>query len=195
MSDFNRPLSHENYITKSIELFWADSVQDLPGLVVNSDLLKTSAKLYFSLNRAYKCWRVVEGHNTQPAKIAALTTVAIMLVRPILSVDGSESRELFYSNPFFALQTGCGIIRANMDALKEDTTLRIAGWLDTIRINSANSSISTIKTCIAANEFLRIEDAPVELNPQEVVTIDMIVSMFELIEQKTVGAEKVAGGK
>jgi hypothetical protein len=182
MSAFDRPHSHVQFLQKALALFWANAGNELSDLRQDDDLLLTSAKLYFSLNRAYKLWRVVDGHNTQPAKIAALTAASIMLARPIYSAGGVETPALFYANPYLALLAGCGVVDAKFDSLKEDTTLRIANWLDTLRINSSGQAISTIKTCIRSGEFLKVEDTAIVLEAKEVIALDMLVSTFELVQ-------------
>jgi hypothetical protein len=151
------------------------------NLEISAHAMRVSARLYFSLNRAYKIYRMKADHNTRPAKIAGLTAASIMLVRPIHSTLGVESNEFYYSNPFFAIMCGAAIVDRDITDVPTDTLMRVAGWMDQLRLSNSKSLINRISTCIYSNEFLPFEEAVLVVSPKEIVQLDMFVSIFELI--------------
>lgn len=157
------------------------------GLVVDEVMIKVCGRLYFAINREYKKFRIENGHNTQPTKIAGLTAASIMLVRPIFSVQ--ESAAAFFSNPFFALFCGSAISGANFSIIQADTMMRLSGWIDTFRILESGQLIDKIQTCTRAGEFLSLEEMPLRITTSELFQLDMFVGIFELL---TLGSSVVS---
>lgn len=183
MAEFDRHLSRKAFLLEVAKVFKAETDLSVYGLELDLDAVEVAATLYFALNRSYKIWRIADGHNTQPAKIAALTAVAIMMVRPVFSPTADDTHALLVTNPYLAMTASLSIIGATLEALKPDTIERIARWLDKVRISSSREAVTIIATAKLAGEFLRIEDIALPLTPREVVELDMVVSTFELIER------------
>jgi hypothetical protein len=181
---FNRADSHEIVLLGAANDLKQKFDFESSGLAIDEEAVKVSAKLYFSINRAYKAYRMKDGHNTRPAKIAGLTAASFMMVRPIFSTNQSESNELYYANPFLGILCGAGIVNADFNLIEPDTMMRISVWMDQLRLQGARDLVNRIVTCMRAKEFLPLEEAVLVLTPTEVIQLDMFVAIFELIEIK-----------
>jgi hypothetical protein len=180
---FDRPGAQEGYLDQAAAALKQKFDFNSNSLEISTHATRVSARLYFSLNRAYKIFRMKADHNTKPAKIAGLTAASIMLVRPVHSPLNLESNELYYSNPFFAIMCGAAIVGRSkeLDEVPTDTLMRVAGWMDQLRVENSQDLVKRISTCLWANEFLPLEEAVLTLSPREVIQLDMFVSFFELI--------------
>jgi hypothetical protein len=178
---FDRPGAQEDYLDKSAAALNQKFDFNSYNLEISSHAMRVSAKLYFSLNRAYKIYRMKADHNTKPTKIAGLTAASIMLVRPIHSPLDAESNDLYYCNPFFAMMCGAAIVGCDLNDIPTDTLMRVAGWMDQLRLSNCENLVSRISTCLWANEFLPPEEAVLVVSPKEIIQLDMFVSFFELL--------------
>lgn len=182
MAEFDRHQSHQTFLLEVAKNFESGFDLKACGLELDLDSVSVAATFYFALNRSYKTWRIADGHNTQPPKIAALTAVALMMVRPIFSPEAVETKSLLLTNPYLAMNASLSIIGTTLDKLKPDTVERIARWLDRLRIAASLQAVEKIALAKASGEFLPLEDIAISLTPSEVVDLDMVVSAFELIE-------------
>jgi hypothetical protein len=184
MTAFNREISQLELLRRGADEYFKQSAMSEQGLAFDDHALKVAAQLYFSLNRAYKVWRVEDLHSTQPPKIAGLTVAAILLTRPIYGLEKNESLPLFYANPAFGLQVGLQILGSLPKNIKDDTGHKLFNWLDRLRVAGAASAIDIISTSIRSGEFISFEDAPVKLKADEIAQLDMLVAIFELIDTR-----------
>jgi hypothetical protein len=178
---FDRQGAQDDYLDKAATALKLKFDFSSNNLEISAHAMRVSAKLYFSLNRAYKIYRMKADHNTRPAKIAGLTAASIMLVRPIHSPLDVESNEFYYSNPFFAIMCGAAIMDRDITDVPTDTLMRVAGWMDQFRLSNSDSLVKRISTCLFSNEFLPFEEAVLLVSPKEIIQLDMFVSLFELI--------------
>lgn len=180
MGEFNRDSAEREFLAQACRDFAAaqpDSGNDYES--PDDDALRIVSGIYFRLNRAYKMWRIENGHWTRPEKIAALVTISIMLVRPF--EIKAQTKESFYVNPLFAMKCGFAKLGLSLDTIDQRTITRMCRWLDRFRISSSRNSISIISSSIVTGEFIDIDDGRINLSVEEVVALDMMVSFYDVL--------------
>lgn len=111
----------------------------------NPDLLLQAVDAYFLLSEAYKVRMLghVEGgdeHWTQPSKKAALTTIAIMLMRPIQPLHPlkpTNDRTTLVANQIFALALASSLLGRDFTyvGFREASRLyRLLGHIGSVRL-------------------------------------------------------------
>lgn len=144
------------------------------------------ADVYFRLNASYmQARRLAHGHWSRMEKVAALSTLSVMLVRPIQTDPGVSDH--FYFNPLFALSCGFNRLGARFIDLDPRTIRRMAGWLDKFRVASSDYALDVLFAARSvtpdASFPLREEDAPLPLRHNELFDIDLMVSFYDVLKR------------
>ena len=144
---------------------------------------------YFLLNRAYKDWRMPDGHFTERPKIAALQCVTISRYQPffplIVPVDEANIG-VIKCNEIFALSYALGILEISF---KPDSNEKVDFWLRLLDVISA-ASCQTLEAYSVDRSF-GIE-RPLEeydhlitnIHPDDKPIINALISIFELMSAK-----------
>ena len=151
-------------------------------------MLTLVADVYFRLNTSYmQHRRFADGHWSRPEKIAALSTLSVMLVRPIQTAP--DDRDAFYLNPFFALRCGFNRFGARFTDLDLRSIRRMAGWLDKFRVASSDYALDVLfaarQPADGPNPPFPITagDAPIPLTYNELFDIDLLVSFYDVLKR------------
>ena len=74
-------------------------------IILREPRIRLLTEGYFLLNKAYKDWRIPEGHSNEKIRIAALQALTITQFQPFVPVDPSDARDLAEArcNEIFAL--------------------------------------------------------------------------------------------
>lgn len=144
---------------------------------------------YFLLNRAYKGWRMPDGHFTERPKIAALQAVVISRLQPFfpkkLPVDQTNVG-IIKCNEILGFTYALGILERE---LNPNSPERIDFWLrvlDTI----TGSSAETIEPYIVDKKFqidrpLQSYEASIgSVHERDKLAINSLICIFELISDK-----------
>lgn len=137
---------------------------------------------YFLLNKAYKDWRLPEGHSNETIRIAALQSMAIIRFQPFVPVDPTDARDLTEArcNEIFALVYALGTMNARVDLgapEKTDFWLRILDIL-------ADATVETLEPFVADinREVKRpLGEYTLAIHRQDKLVINSLISIFELI--------------
>jgi hypothetical protein len=144
---------------------------------------------YFLLNRAYKDWRIQDGHFTELPKIAALQCLTISRYQPFFPlktpVDEKDIRQA-KPNEMFACSYALGILEVDF---QPDTPEKKDFWLRLLDVIS-NVSIQTLET-YTTDKNLRINQ-PLEhyerqiksIHPDDKPGISSLICIFELMSKK-----------
>jgi hypothetical protein len=137
---------------------------------------------YFLLNKAYKDWRLPEGHSNEKIRIAALQAIVIVRFQPFVPIDPTDARDLTEArcNEIFALVYALVMIEARV-ALgapeKTDFWLRILDIL-------ADASVETLEPFIAdinRGMMRPLGDYTLVIHRHDRLAINSLISIFELI--------------
>lgn len=147
---------------------------------------------YFLLNRAYKDWRMPDGHFTERPKIAALQAVVISRYQPFFpkQVPIDEANvAVIKCNEIFALSYALGILEI---AFTPNTDQKVDFWLrlldvitdaniQTIEAFTVDRSLGIIRPLTDYDRSVR------QIHPNDKPTISALISIFELMSTKGVG--------
>lgn len=147
------------------------------------------AEGYFLLNRAYKDWRMPDGHFTEFPKIAALQSIVISRLQPFfpskLPVDEADVG-VIKCNEIFAFSYALGILERRF---KPDTPEKIDFWLRLLDVITS-SSCETIEPYIA-DKKLQINRPLVEYSisissilEADKPVLNSLMCIFELLSAK-----------
>jgi hypothetical protein len=155
------------------------------GLILRESHVRAAARAYFLLNRAYKDWRLPDGHFTEKPKIAALQCIAIARIQPLLppQPDNVTSVAQYRCNEIFALTYALGILEQELSL---DCAGKIDLWLRILDI-IAGSSAETIEPYLVDVHYQIIrplEEYKLEILPQDKIGINSLITIFELIGKK-----------
>ena len=183
MSDFDRYAAEIRHLQQARNAFPIAMVENGTRYAPPDDLsLTLVADVYFRLNRAYMAARRSESdHWSRPEKIAAISTLSVMLVHPIET--SPDDLPAFYLNPLFALRCGFSRFGARFADLDRRTIERIAGWLDKFRVDSFASTFDVLHAARTAPFELKPDDAPLTLLHRELFDIDMLVSFYDVLKR------------
>ena len=142
---------------------------------------------YFLLNRAYKDWRMPDGHFTEYPKIAALQGVVIARLQPFfpskLPVEENDIG-IIKCNEIFAVSYGMGIIKKKFDP---DTPEKIDFWLRMLDVVTS-SSCETIEPYIVDKKYQinrPLKDYPMNaVLERDKPAISSLMCIFELLSDK-----------
>jgi hypothetical protein len=149
--------------------------------------IRLASEGYFLFNRAYKDWRMPDGHFTELPKVAALQAVVISRLQPFfptkLPVDEADVG-VVKCNEIFAFSYGMGIIERSFNP---DTPEKIDFWLRLLDVITS-SSCETIEPYIV-DKRLEIE-RPLKDYPMNAVldrdkpALSSLMCIFELLSEK-----------
>ena len=189
MSDFYVPEAELQDRAKFLEEVASDLVNSgtLPEdrVVLRLGRVPILTAAYFLLNEAYKAWRIVDCHNTERPKIAALMCLATMtfpLFRPIMPSDAQSIAEA-RANEILALDCACailGIIFDLNDPHQRDFWLRFLDVLSDCRSETLEPYVvdQNLEINRPLNTYqLAVHDADKPI-------INCLVSMFEVLSGK-----------
>ena len=144
---------------------------------------------YFLLNRAYKEWRIRDGHFTELPKIAALQSVVIARLQPFFPlqfpVDETDVG-IIKCNEIFAFSYAMGILARDF---KPDSHEKIDFWLRLLDVITS-SSCETIEPYIVdkkiqidrpLNEYIRSVSSVLD---RDKPAINSLTCIFELLSEK-----------
>lgn len=178
-SDFDRIVSERELLDGQLQDFLKDvevSGDITPPTSRHIDLIKA---FYFALNRAYKPWRIEDGHRTQPSKIAALVALSVMAVSPFRSAKQSDN--FFRINPLFALHAGLTRVEVTVSDIGVDSVKRLIRWLNIFHLSGASDWINRMSVLVETAEFASYEEIPLSLSYADVANIDMMVAYVEAL--------------
>lgn len=144
---------------------------------------------YWLLNKAYKDWRIPNGHFTEKPKIAALQCVTIARYQPFFPittpVDEADVTQI-KCNEIFALIYALGILETN---LIPNTPQKIDLWLRILDVISAAEAQTlepyTIDQNLQIQRGLHEYDASIRaIHPDDKPIINSLISIFELLSTK-----------
>jgi hypothetical protein len=108
-------------------------------VILAEQRIRLVAEAYFLLNRAYKDWRMPDGHYTGLPKIAALQSVVIARIQPFFPskfpVDEADVG-IIKCNEIFAFSYGMGILEKSF---MPDTPEKIDFWLRLLDVITSSS--------------------------------------------------------
>jgi len=144
---------------------------------------------YFLLNRAYKDWRMPDGHYTEPPKIAALQSVVISRLQPFfpskLPVDETDVG-VIKCNEIFAFSYAMGILERSF---RPDNPEKIDFWLRLLDVITS-SSCETLEPYIV-NKKLQIDLPLTEYSTsissvlaRDKPALNSLMCIFELLSAK-----------
>ena len=151
-------------------------------IILRKPRIRLLTEGYFLLNKAYKDWRIPEGHSNEKIRIAALQALTITQFQPFVPVDPSDARDLAEArcNEIFALV--CAL--AMMDVrIQLGATEKIDLWLRVLDI-LADATVETLEPFIAdINRGAKrpLEDYTLAIHRQDRLVINSLISIFELI--------------
>jgi hypothetical protein len=144
---------------------------------------------YFLLNKAYKGWRIHNGHYTERPKIAAIQTVVISRLQPFfpkkLPVDQTNVA-VIKCNEILGFTYALGILERDFHP---DSPQKIDFWLRVLDIISG-SSAETIEPYIQDKKFQinrtldSYEASMGTVNERDKPAINSLICIFELISDK-----------
>lgn len=150
--------------------------------------IRMIAEGYFLLNRAYKDWRMPDGHFTEFPKIAALQAVVISRLQPFfpskLPVDDMDIG-VIKCNEIFALSYAMGILEKSF---LPNTPEKIDFWLRLLDVITS-TKCETIEPYIQdkrlqINRSLSEYSASINILDADKLGINSLMCIFELISEK-----------
>ncbi len=143
------------------------------------------------MNKAYKDWRIHEGHNTEKPKIGALMAVVINRFQPFLPLNTSNILTTAEGrcNEIYALTYALSIIEK---PFLPDTPERLDFWHRVLEIITG-SSAGTLEPYFQDVRFQiprPLEQYTIAIHPQDKLSINSLISIFELISNKGQGLLK-----
>ncbi len=115
--DLEKRIQERTAFVRSLaEDFYANVVpQD--KVILRTAHIDLSIRGYFILSECFKKWRIKDSHNTEPAKIAALTACAIASFRPFrpLHLQNADTTVEARCNEMFAAYAASAIVGTNLD--------------------------------------------------------------------------------
>jgi hypothetical protein len=156
-------------------------------VVLAEHRIRLVAEGYFLLNRAYKEWRMPDGHYTELPKIAALQSVVIARIQPLfpskLPIDEADVG-IIKCNEIFAFSYGMGILEKTFTP---NTPEKIDFWLRLLDVITS-SSCETIEPYITDRK-LQINRQLSEYSTNTVLerdkpALNSLMCIFELLSEK-----------
>ena len=151
--------------------------------------IQLTSESYFLLNRAYKGWRMPDGHFTELPKIAALQCVTISRLQPFfpLQIPVDEANVgIIKCNEIFACSYALGILERDFHP---NTPEKIDFWLRLLDVISGTTA-ETIEPYIV-DKKLEINKPLEQYNhtitsvlEQDKLGINSLISIFELLSAK-----------
>lgn len=144
---------------------------------------------YFLLNRAYKDWRIPDGHFTERPKIAALQCVTISRYQPFfpLKTPVDEANiSVIKCNEIFALSYALGILQIKFTP---DTDQKVDFWLRILDVITAMSAQSLEAYTVDCSLGLKrpieeYEHLVAQIHSDDKPMISALISIFELMTSK-----------
>lgn len=143
------------------------------------------ARGYFLLNKAYKQWRISDGHYTELPKIAALQAATIIRFQPSrpLHVGEANSTGEARCNEIFACAYALAILECQF---LPDTLEKRDFWLRLLDILS-EADIETLEPYVADIDMKCVrplEEYILAIHKNDKLVINSLISIFELISYK-----------
>ena len=151
-------------------------------IILREPRIRLLTEGYFLLNKAYKDWRIPEGHSNEKIRIAALQALTITQFQPFVPVDPSDARDLAEArcNEIFALVYALAMMDVRIQL---GATEKIDLWLRVLDI-LADATVETLEPFIAdINRGVKrpLEDYTLAIHRQDRLVINSLISIFELI--------------
>lgn len=183
-NDLLRQKERAEFLVEIARDLQASGVLPQNRLALREARVRLATHSYFALNDAYHRWRIEDGHNTQPPKIAALQCLCIMRIEPFGLVEPDNAQTISEARPneIFALSVAAGILGFSVDDFskeKLDQWLRILNLLSEVTCESIEPVIQD-----AAYEIKReIKEYNLVIFDVDKYKIDMLVTLFELLAE------------
>jgi hypothetical protein len=137
---------------------------------------------YFALNDAYKKWRIEDGHNTQPPKIAALQSLCIIRFSPFKVVHPEDARTVAEAraNEIYCVAIMAAILGFDLLELSEERKnqyIRIIDLLNSMEIETIEPVIQDLNYEIK-RDFGTYQLA---ILPSDRPKIEAIITICELL--------------
>ncbi|MFY9763358.1 MAG: hypothetical protein WAL39_03155 [Xanthobacteraceae bacterium] len=164
---------------------FTDGIFSSDRIVLREARIPYLARGYFLLNKAYKQWRISDGHYTELPKIAALQAATIIRFQPfrLLHIGSAGNIAEARCNEIFACAYALGILEC---AFTPDTPIKRDFWLRLLDILSA-ADIETLEpyvvdinmTCVRP-----LDEYTLVIHKDDKLIINSLISIFELISDK-----------
>ena len=143
------------------------------------------ARGYFLLNKAYKQWRISDGHYTENPKIAALQAATIIRFQPFRPLYPTQAATITEArcNEIFALAYGLGILERDFHP---DTPQKADFWLRLLDIIS-EADIETLEPYVVDINMRcerPLEEYTLAVHKDDKLVINSLISIFELVSDK-----------
>jgi hypothetical protein len=165
------------------EKLFDSKVLDKQKVFLNSHRIRICAEGYFLLNHAYKKWRMPKSHNTEMPKVAAMQSMTIVRIQPLIPFDTKNvaSRYEAQCNEIFALAVADALLEIetqhNDDPKMKNFYLRLLDFI-------AESSTETIETFLVDKSLSNnkpLKDYKLEIHPKDQDRTNGLITIFELM--------------
>lgn len=151
-------------------------------IILREPRIRLLTEGYFLLNKAYKDWRIPEGHSNEKVRIAALQALTITQFQPFVPVDLTDARDLAEArcNEIFALVYALAMMDVTIELGNSDRTDL---WLRILDI-LADATVETLEPFIAdinRGTTRPLEDYTLAIHRRDALVINSLISIFELI--------------
>lgn len=164
---------------------FVDGIFPADRIVLREARIPYLTRGYFLLNKAYKQWRISDGHNTEFPKIAALQAATIIRFQPFrpLHIGDARSTAEARCNEIFALTYALSILECSFlpnTPQKRDFWLRLLDIL-------AEADIETLEPYVVDidMECVRpLDEYTLAIHKDDKLVVNSLISIFELISDK-----------
>lgn len=151
-------------------------------IILREPRIRLLTEGYFLLNKAYKDWRIPEGHSNEKVRIAALQALTITQFQPFVPVDPTDARDLAEArcNEIFALVYALAMMDVTIELGNSDRTDL---WLRILDI-LADATVETLEPFIAdinRGTTRPLQDYTLAIHSRDALVINSLISIFELI--------------
>ncbi|HEX5845429.1 MAG: hypothetical protein ACXWU5_08600 [Rhodoplanes sp.] len=151
-------------------------------IVLREPRIRLLTQGYFLLNKAYKDWRIPEGHANELIRIAALHAVTIVRFQPFMPLDPANAQDLAEArcNEIFALVYALGTLGCK---LALDGSGKVDFWLRVLDIMT-EATVETLAPFIAdinRQAERPLEDYALTLHARDKLVVNSLISIFELV--------------
>lgn len=167
------------FIEQIADELFGSGIFDENRIFLRRNRLRLCAEAYFLLNEAYKKWRIIDGHNTELPKVAAMMCMVIVRIQPLRPIDlnNAVSRVEVQCNEIFALAVACASLGIDVDARRENFNFRLLDHL-------ATSGSETIEPYIVDKNLSNnraLDTYKLNILPVDQDRTNGLITIFELL--------------
>jgi hypothetical protein len=175
-----------NLLREIAQLMLDSGVLPPDRIILRQGRIPLLTRGYFLLNRAYKDWRIPDGHFTERPKIAAIQCMAIARFEPFTPVFPNNAVNIaeYRCNEIFACSYAMGILGKSF---VPNTPEKIDFWLRLLDVIS-EATVETLEPYIVDvnHEIKRpLAEYTMPIHPADKLVLNSLISIFELISDKS----------